>query len=123
MALASPILGGALLIATGAFQWSPLKHACLRRCRTPLGFLLNEWRDGASGALIMGIRHGYYCVGCCSLLMALLFVAGIMNLLWVAIIAAFVLIEKVAPAYGWISRAAGVVMTVWGAALIADALV
>jgi len=123
MASTSPPLGGALLIVTGVFQWSPLKHACLSRCRTPLGFLLNEWREGVFGALAMGVRHGYYCVGCCSLLMALLFVAGIMNLLWVAIIAAFVLIEKVAPAYGWISRAAGVVMAVWGVVLIAGALV
>lgn len=118
----SPALSGALLLAVGAFQWSPLKHACLRHCRTPLSFLLNEWREGALGALTMGLRHGYYCVGCCSLLMTLLFVAGIMNLLWVAVIASFVLIEKVVPAYSGISRAAGVIMAAWGVALIAGAL-
>jgi predicted metal-binding membrane protein len=107
----SSALGGALLLAAGVFQWTPLKHACLSRCRTPLGFLLNEWRDGARGAYVMGIRHGSFCVGCCWLLMALLFVAGVMNLLWVAIIAAFVLIEKVSPTGKWVSLASGFVLT------------
>jgi predicted metal-binding membrane protein len=97
MATTSPILAGALLIAAGVYQLSPLKEVCLARCRSPLGFLMTEWRDGVAGALRMGWRHGAYCLGCCWLLMGLLFVTGVMNLLWVAVIAFFVLLEKVAP--------------------------
>jgi len=119
MVSTSPILGGVLLLIAGVFQLTPLKHACLRRCRTPLGFLMNEWRDGERGALVMGLRHGVYCVGCCWLLMALLFVAGVMNLLWVAVIAAFVLVEKVAPAGGWVSYTAGVLLVGSGLWMVA----
>lgn len=108
MASASPILGGGLLVVAGLFQWSPLKNVCLSHCRTPVGFLMTEWRDGTGGALRMGLKHGTYCVGCCWALMGLLFVAGVMNLLWVALIAGFVLVEKVAPAGPWVSRAVGV---------------
>ena len=90
-------LGGALLIVAGLFQFTPLKSLCLSRCRSPLGFLTTEWREGVRGALIMGIKHGGYCVTCCWSLMALLFVAGVMNLLWVVAIAALVLLEKVTP--------------------------
>ena len=82
----SPVLGGILLIAAGLFQWTPLKYACLSRCRSPLGFLMTEWRDGTRGALHMGLKHGAYCIGCCWMLMALLFVAGVMNILVVAAI-------------------------------------
>ena len=71
LVISSPVLGGALLVAAGAFQWSPLKYACLARCRSPLAFLMNEWREGTRGALIMGVKHGIYCVGCCWLLMIL----------------------------------------------------
>ena len=94
MAATSPVLSGGLLIAAGVFQWTPLKRACLKGCRSPLSFLMSEWRDGTAGAFIMGLRHGSYCVGCCWVLMALLFVAGVMNLLWVAVIALFVMAEK-----------------------------
>src|SRR5262245_51719313 len=118
MAPTSRYLGATILIAAGIFQWTPLKEACLRTCRSPLGFIMGEWRDGGRGALIMGLRHGAYCVGCCWALMALLFVAGVMNLLWVAAIAAFVLIEKVVPGGQHISRAAGVVFVVAGALLL-----
>lgn len=114
MVATSPALGGALLVAAGVFQWTPLKHACLARCRSPLGFIMSRWREGSGGALAMGLEHGAYCVGCCWFLMGLLFVAGVMNLLWVALIAAFVLVEKVAPAPLWTSRAAGLLLTVWG---------
>ncbi len=97
----SAYLGGALLMAAGAFQWSPLKAVCLTRCRSPLSFLMKEWRDGTGGALKMGLRHGTYCVGCCWILMGLLFVLGVMNRLWIAALAGFVLLEKVArPAAG-----------------------
>ncbi len=110
----SSLLGGALLIAAGIFQWTPLKYRCLSRCRSPLGFLLNEWRDGTCGAFVMGLRHGLFCLGCCWALMGLLFVTGVMNLLWVAAIAFFVLVEKVAPGGKWVSRGAGGVLVVWG---------
>ena len=122
MEATSSVLGGTLLITAGVFQWTPLKHACLSHCRTPLGFLMNEWRDGNRGALMMGIQHGTFCVGCCWLLMALLFVAGVMNLLWVAAIATFVLIEKVVPAGQWVSRAAGFVFTIAGGWLVVGTL-
>ena len=110
----SPRVGGVLLILAGVYQFTPLKRACLARCRTPLAFLMSEWREGTQGALIMGVRHGIYCVGCCWLLMLLLFVAGVMNLLWVALIAAFVLVEKVIPGGPWLSRAFGVFAIGWG---------
>ena len=118
MVRATPILGGILLILAGAFQFSQLKNACLTHCRTPVGFIMTEWREGYRGALIMGIKHGYYCVGCCWLLMALLFVAGVMNLLWMAIITVFVLVEKLLPAGDRIGRYAGVLFIVWGTWLI-----
>lgn len=109
-----PALGGMLLILAGAYQFTPLKRVCLSQCRTPLGFLMTEWREGIRGALIMGVRHGLYCVGCCSMLMTLLFVAGVMNLLWVALVAGYVLVEKVVPAGQWVSRAIGLLMVGWG---------
>jgi len=122
MVSASPLLGGALLVAAGIYQWSPLKRVCLTQCRTPLGFLMSEWGDGTAGALRMGLRHGSYCVGCCWVLMGLLFVTRVMNLLWVAAIAAFVLVEKVAPAGPWLSRVTGVLLAGGGAWVVARAL-
>jgi len=118
----SRIFGGSALIATGIFQWSPLKNACLRYCRSPIGFLLTGWRDGRRGAFHMGLHLGAYCVGCCWLLMALLFIAGVMNLWWVAAITAFVLVEKVAPAGLWIARAAGIMLVVWGGWMLITAV-
>jgi predicted metal-binding membrane protein len=117
MVSTSPYLGGALLIAAGLFQWTPLKRACLTGCRSPLSFLMSEWRDGRGGALAMGFRHGAYCLGCCWLLMALLFVGGVMNLLWVAAIAGFVLAEKVAAWGERLGHAAGVILVLGGIAL------
>jgi predicted metal-binding membrane protein len=114
MASASPLLGGGLLVAAGVYQWMPLKGACLSHCRSPLGFFATEWREGPAGALAMGMRHGSQCVGCCWLLMALLFVAGVMNLLWVAAIAGFVLLEKLMPGGERLGRAVGVVLVCWG---------
>ena len=106
--------GGVLLILAGVYQLTPLKDVCLRHCRSPLGFILTEWRDGTWGALQMGLRHGLYCVGCCWLLMSLLFVAGVMNLWWVAAIAIFVLLEKAASAGLPIARATGFLLVAWG---------
>ncbi len=117
-AAASPLFGGVLLFTAGVFQWTPLKQACLRHCRSPLAFFMTSWRDGWRGALAMGLEHGIYCVGCCWALMALMFVAGVMNLLWLAVIAAFVLLEKVVPSVRLVSNTAGVLLTVWGLYLI-----
>ncbi len=119
MVSASRWLGGGLLVAAGVYQWLPVKDACLSHCRSPLGFLSSEWREGTRGALVMGIRHGSFCVGCCALIMALLFVAGVMNLLWVAAIAIFVLAEKIGPGGRSLGRAAGGMMVLWGAWVIA----
>lgn len=123
MVSTSPILGGALLLTAGIFQWTPLKHTCLRHCRSPLAFLMTEWREGTSGAFLMGLKHGGYCVGCCWMLMSLLFVTGVMNLLWVAIIAAFILIEKVFPAGGWVGRIAGLLLIGCGTWIFIEALI
>ena len=118
MVSTSPILGGLILVAAGVLQWTPLKSTCLTHCRSPLGFLMTEWREGPRGALIMGLHHGGYCVGCCWSLMALLFVAGVMNLLWVATIAAFVLVEKVVPRGELVGRIAGGVLVLAGLVLL-----
>jgi len=122
MVSTSPILGGLVLLAAGTWQWTPLKYICLTRCRSPLGFLMTDWREGQRGALIMGLRHGTYCVGCCWFLMALLFVAGVMNLLWVALIAAFVLVEKVVPRGDLVGRLAGAGLVVAGLVMLGQAL-
>ena len=122
MVSTSPILGGILLLAAGAFQFTPLKNACLTHCRSPLSFLMTDWREGKPGAFIMGLKHGAYCTGCCWFLMALLFVAGVMNMWWVAIIAVFVLVEKAAPKGLLAGRIAGALLAVWGVCLIAGAL-
>ena len=120
MAATSPVLNGSLLIAAGIFQWTPLKHMCLKGCRSPLSFLMSEWREGKAGAFIMGLRHGSYCVGCCWVLMALLFVAGVMNLLWVAVIALFVMAEKSLPRGELLGHVAGVALVAAGVGLIAQ---
>jgi len=121
MVSTSPVLGGALLIAAGVFQWTPFKHACLQHCRSPLSFLLADWREGRLGAWVMGVKHGAYCTGCCWFLMALLFVAGVMNIWWVAAITILVLLEKALPRGGWIGRTAGAGFAVWGVWLVGTA--
>jgi len=107
-------LSAALLLTAGIYQFSPWKHACPAKCRAPLGFLLTEWRSGRRGAFIMGLRHGLYCTGCCWLLMALLFVAGTMNLAWIAALTVMVLAEKVLPFGGVVSKLLGVVAMLSG---------
>jgi predicted metal-binding membrane protein len=119
MAAASPALSGGLLVAAGVFQWTPLKRACLRGCRSPLSFLMSEWREGPAGAFVMGLRHGSYCLGCCWMLMALLLVAGVMNLLWVAVIALFVMAEKILPRGELLGRVTGAVLVTAGVTLLA----
>jgi len=97
MASRSVALSGALLIAAGVYQLSSLKAACLRHCRGPAAFLSAHWRPGVAGAWRMGLLHGVYCVGCCAVLMLLLFVGGVMNLVWIAGLTLFVALEKFAP--------------------------
>ena len=118
METTSVALAGAVLIAAGLYQWTPLKQACLRYCRSPLDFVLTQWRPGARGAFLMGLRHGAVCVGCCWVLMLLLFVGGVMNFAWIAGIALFVLVEKLGPASHWTSRAAGALLMAWGCATL-----
>lgn len=111
-------LAGAMLIAVGVYQWTPLKRACLQHCRSPLDFVLTHWREGTRGAFVMGLRHGAYCVGCCWALMLLLFVVGVMNLAWIAGLAIFVLVEKLAPAGPWLERCMGIALMAWGLAIL-----
>ena len=119
MTSASAVLAGVLLIAAGLYQWTPTKRACLAHCRSPFHFLSQHWRPGRWGAVRMGIEHGAYCVGCCWAMMGVLFAVGIMNLAWIAAIAAFVLIEKAAPFGLWTRRIAGALLVIWGVVTLA----
>lgn len=116
----SVMLGGSLLIAAGIYQLTPLKHACLKHCQTPIQFLIRHWRPGNRGAFAMGVHHGSFCVGCCWALMALLFVGGVMNLIWIAALTIFVLLEKVTPWLGGraVSYVSGVGLIAWGIAVL-----
>jgi predicted metal-binding membrane protein len=119
MGRVAPTTGGALLIVAGLFQWTPLKDACLKHCRSPMGFLTAHWREGTVGAMRMGLHHGAYCLGCCWMLMVLLFVLGLMNLPWVAVLAIVVLAEKTLQ-FGWyLSRGLGAGLIAWGGWLVA----
>lgn len=108
-------LNGSLLLIAGVYQFSPLKRVCLAHCRTPLGFLLGEWRTGILGAFIMGLRHGGFCLGCCWALMALLFVGGVMNIAWIAALSIAVAIEKMAPYGDKVAPVLGIGLIVAGA--------
>jgi predicted metal-binding membrane protein len=118
MASSSGRLNGAILIAAGAYQLTPWKSKCLTHCRSPLGFLMTNWRDGTTGAFQMGFLHGAYCLGCCWALMCVLFVVGVMNLIWVAALTGFVLIEKTGPAGAIVARVAGAAIVALGIAVI-----
>ena len=117
-----PWAGAAVLIAAAAFQLSPAKSACLSQCRAPVGYFITEWREGRAGAVMMGLRHGTFCIGCCWMLMAVLFAVGIMNVVWGAVLTAFVVAEKALPwrrAIVWSGTAAcaaGAVVLIWRAA-------
>ncbi|MBS9402627.1 DUF2182 domain-containing protein [Halomonas sp. TRM85114] len=112
-----PLLGGSLLIMAGAFQFSGLKQACLGKCRTPLSFLTTEWREGRTGAFTMGLRHGAFCTGCCWALMLLMFVGGVMSLVWMVALAVYLLTEKLLPRADDISRLVGGLLVLAGIAL------
>ena len=118
MAFGNAILVSTVLIAAGVYQWTPLKDACLRHCRSPTEFLIRHWRPSSLGAVGTGVHHGLFCLGCCWMLMALLFVGGLMSLAWVGAIALFVLVEKTMPWGDWISRLGGIFLIVWGAATL-----
>jgi len=120
MESASGIFGGFVLVAAGLYQWSPLKDTCLKQCQTPLGFLMRRggFHSEPFGALRLGAEHGLYCIGCCWVLMALLFVGGVMNVLWIAGLAILILVEKVVPTGRLIPRLAGAGMVAAGLFLL-----
>jgi predicted metal-binding membrane protein len=118
MASSSKGLSALLLVAAGIYQFTPLKDRCLSKCREPLPFFMTHWRSGKFGALRMGMSHGAYCVGCCAMLMLLLFAVGVMSLAWVAAIAAFILVEKLLPAGRIAARACGGALVALGAATL-----
>lgn len=114
MVTTSKGMAASILISAGIYEWTPFKRSCLRHCQSPLAFLLDNWRGGAWGNLTMGMRHGGYCLGCCWMLMLLLFAGGVMNLRWIAALALIVLVEKMASGRSWVARALGAVLMLWG---------
>ena len=107
-------LNAVILLLAGIFQFTPLKNNCLNLCRSPMGFIMTSWREGVRGAVIMGLHHGLFCLGCCWALMLLLFVLGVMNFGWVIVLSVVVLLEKVLPARLQLSRILGMVLILWG---------
>jgi predicted metal-binding membrane protein len=114
----SAALAGGLLCSAGIYQFTRWKSACLRRCRSPMAFLVRHWQAGAGGAARMGLHHGLLCVGCCWALMALLFVLGVMNLWWIVVLTLLVLAEKALPGWRWLPEAAGAALIGWGVWLL-----
>jgi len=119
----APLIGGLMLIVAGAYQWSAIKEACLSQCRSPMRFFMTYWKDGTYGALHMGIRHGLFCAGCCWALMALMFVGGTMNLIWMAVLTAIMLLERIIPQGRALGRFAGGVFVIWGLMLLGVGLI
>lgn len=117
MSVPSRVLGATLLIAAGLYQFTPVKGACLRHCRSPLAFVTTHWRPGSRGAFRMGLIHGVFCLGCCWVLMGLLFFGGVMNLVWIGGLALYALVEKVMPRGHWVRYASGGLLTGWGLAI------
>lgn len=122
MTLTDTVPGALLLIAAGLFQFTPLKSACLHQCRSPAEFIMRRKKSGAAGAFVMGGEHGAYCVGCCWILMALLFAGGIMNLYWIVGLSAFVALERLTPLGEVASKIAGGGLALWGGLLLAGAI-
>jgi predicted metal-binding membrane protein len=118
LATTSDLLGGMLLLAAGIFQVTPLKQACLSHCRSPLGFLMSEWRNGFWGAFVMGLKHGAFCTGCCWALMLLMFVFGVMNLAWMALLTVLILVEKLAGSRWHLIRGVGIALVIGGVAFV-----
>ncbi|AAP85868.1 DUF2182 domain-containing protein (plasmid) [Cupriavidus necator H16] len=116
----SAVLSAIVLAAAGFYQFTPLKRACLKQCRSPANFLTKHWRSGVAGSFLLGMRHGAYCVGCCCLLMTLLFVGGVMNVLWIAALSLIVFVEKIVPGGDRLGRVLGAVLIAWaGVTLLA----
>jgi predicted metal-binding membrane protein len=122
MVTTSAVLGGLILIAAGLYQLTPFRDACLQSCRGPIEFFARFWRPGAAGAWKMGLRHGLFCLGCCWMLMALLFYGGVMNLYWIIGLTSYIFLEKLVPRGMLVSRLASVVLIVWGAFVLAGIL-
>ncbi len=118
----SSLIGGAVLIIAGAYQFSALKNICLSSCRTPLGYVMTHWREGRSGALLMGLHHGLYCIGCCWALMSILFAIGVMNLAWMAALSLFMFIEKVGASGPIVGKVVGIVLIAAGVAIVAHSI-
>jgi len=116
------LLAGSLLLAAGLFQGTSLKQTCLVQCRSPLDFFLRHWREGLGGAFSMGLRHGAYCLGCCWFLMCLLFVVGVMNIIWIALLTLFVLMEKTLPLPRFWAGFAGLGLVTWGSWVLGHAI-
>jgi predicted metal-binding membrane protein len=116
-----PALAGSLLLAAGLYQLTPLKTACLAHCQTPLGFIFGHWRDGRRGALVMGVHHGGYCLGCCWALMLLMFVGGVMSVAAMAVLSLFILAERLVPPGPWAAKVPGVALISWGVWTLAQA--
>lgn len=123
MESASTILSGLFLVGAGIFQFTPLKHACLTGCRSPVEFLLNAWQEGLGGAFVLGLKNGAACLGCCWALMLLPLALGVMNLLWMAALTLFLLIEKIVPGGDWFGRFVGLGLIAWGGALLLTPLI
>jgi predicted metal-binding membrane protein len=121
MASSSALFGGILLFLAGVFQFTPLKKRCLTRCQAPLEFITTRWRDGRAGAFAMGVEHGAFCTGCCWALMALLFVLGVMNLLWIAALTILVAMEKMLPRWLLVSPLSGLLLAGWAVWILAKA--
>lgn len=118
----SDVLTGGLFLAAGLYQWTALKEVCLVNCRSPAGYFLTEWRDGRTGAIVMGLKHGAFCVGCCAVLMALLFAVAVMDVIWVATLTVVVVMEKLLPGERFWRHAIGAILTLVGAVWILRAL-
>jgi predicted metal-binding membrane protein len=118
MAAGNRFLAGTVLLAAGIYQWTPFKDTCLKHCRSVAGFLVQHWRPGAFGAISTGAHHGLLCLGCCWMLMALLFVGGVMNLLWIAALSVLVLLEKIMPWGHRMGQITGLLLIAWGAATV-----
>jgi predicted metal-binding membrane protein len=118
MAIVNPSACGLALVAAGIYQWTPAKHLCLQHCRAPLSFVVTSWRPGLTGALRMGVTHGLHCIGCCWLLMLLLFAAGVTNLGALLALAGLVLVEKLLPGGPVVACISGLVLVAWGTLLL-----
>jgi predicted metal-binding membrane protein len=123
MASASYVLSGLVLVAAGLWQLTPIKHACLLRCQNPLQFLSHGWRSGRFGPLRMGVAHGLHCLGCCWVMMGLLFYGGVMNLAWIAGLAIYILLEKSVPAQRWLTKFIGSLLIFAGTVSIGAAII